>query len=82
MLSGKAIFFSSLETFSANNKHIQMYAEKQTKHSTPGCMFGKSAFPKFVEEKNNFLLPKSEAAVPLFWQIFLQLYSSEYLYLF
>lgn len=34
MLSEKAIFFSSLETLPANNKHMQMYAEKQTKHST------------------------------------------------
>lgn len=34
MLSGKAILFSSLETLSANNKDIQIYAEKQVKHAT------------------------------------------------
>lgn len=34
MLSGKAIFFSSLETLPADNKDIQIYAEKQAKHFT------------------------------------------------
>lgn len=34
MLSEKPIFFSSPETLPANNKDIQIYAEKQDKHST------------------------------------------------
>lgn len=34
MLSGKAIFFSSLETLPANNNDIQIYAGKQAKHAT------------------------------------------------
>lgn len=53
MQSGKAIFFSSLETLCANNKDIQIYAEKQAKHS-PGCFSEKSDFIKFFVEKNFF----------------------------
>lgn len=54
MLPGKAIFLS-LETLSANNKDIQIYAENQAKHSTfSSLLVWKKCLHKICCGKNFF----------------------------
>lgn len=70
-----------------NNKHIQMYTKKQSKHSSfSRLLFGKNTFPKFVEEKKIFSSSQIwSSCSSFFFFFFLQdfcIYYSECLYLF